>query len=110
MPIYTYHCDSCDHEFDKKQHFSDENLTQCPECHEGRLRRVYKPARIVFKGSGFYSTDNKSSRRSVPGANGPETKTESKEKPESKIEKNKETTEKKSTEKKNPKKTEEKKR
>jgi len=84
MPVYTYHCDCCGHEFDKKQGFSDENLTQCPNCTDGCLRRVYKPARVVFKGSGFYVTDNKSSRRSVRSDHGVDSKSESKEKSETK--------------------------
>jgi putative FmdB family regulatory protein len=61
MPNYTYHCENCDHEFDRQQNFSDNPLKKCPTCGKHRLRRVYKPARVVFKGSGFYATDNKSS-------------------------------------------------
>jgi len=106
MPVYTYHCDCCGLEFDKKQDFYDENLTQCPNCAEGCLRRVYKPARVVFKGSGFYVTDNKSSRRLLrsPGDNHTheskektDTKTEAKSetKSETKTEKKKEPAEKK---------------
>jgi putative FmdB family regulatory protein len=63
MPTYSYRCDCCGHEFDQRQKFSDPNLVQCPNCDEGCLRRVYKPARVVFKGSGFYVTDNKSTLR-----------------------------------------------
>ena len=60
MPIYTYRCESCGVQFDRKQHFDDDPLTVCPECQTETLRKVYLPVGIVFKGSGFYSTDNRS--------------------------------------------------
>jgi putative FmdB family regulatory protein len=60
MPIYTYHCDNCGVQFDRRQKFTDEPLKQCPECEEFALRKVYLPVGIVFKGSGFYATDNRS--------------------------------------------------
>jgi len=63
MPIYTYHCDNCGVQFERRQKFSDEPLKQCPECEKDSLRKVYLPVGIVFKGSGFYSTDNRSSSR-----------------------------------------------
>jgi putative FmdB family regulatory protein len=60
MPIYTYRCENCGVQFDRRQKFSDDPLTVCPECQEESLRKVYLPVGIVFKGSGFYSTDNHS--------------------------------------------------
>lgn len=60
MPIYTYRCESCGVQFERQQKFSDPPLTWCPECHKKTLRKVYTPVGIVFKGSGFYSTDNRS--------------------------------------------------
>jgi len=60
MPIYTYRCDSCGVQFDRRQKFSDEPLKVCPECQTETLRKVYLPVGIVFKGSGFYATDNRS--------------------------------------------------
>ena len=60
MPIYTYQCENCGVRFERHQNFSDPVLTQCPECMEETLRKVYTPVGIVFKGSGFYSTDNRS--------------------------------------------------
>lgn len=60
MPIYTYRCDSCGVQFDRRQKFSDEPLKVCPECQTDTLRKVYLPVGIVFKGSGFYATDNRS--------------------------------------------------
>lgn len=60
MPIYTYRCDNCGVQFERRQKFSDDPLKQCPECEEISLRKVYLPVGIVFKGSGFYATDNRS--------------------------------------------------
>ena len=60
MPIYTYQCENCGVRFGRQQSFSDPVLKQCPECLEEALRKVYTPVGIVFKGSGFYSTDNRS--------------------------------------------------
>jgi putative FmdB family regulatory protein len=60
MPIYTYRCESCGVQFERNQRFSDPPLSWCPECGKKSLRKVYTPVGIVFKGSGFYSTDNRS--------------------------------------------------
>ncbi len=60
MPLYTYRCTNCGIQFDIRQKFADDPLTVCPECEEETLRKVYTPVGIVFKGSGFYSTDNRS--------------------------------------------------
>lgn len=60
MPVYTYHCDNCGVQFDATQKFTDNPLTQCPECGKKTLRKVYTPVGIVFKGSGFYATDHRS--------------------------------------------------
>ncbi|HSX68410.1 FmdB family zinc ribbon protein [Nocardioides sp.] len=59
MPTYQYACTACDHAFEQFQSFSDDALTVCPEC-EGRLRKVFSAAGVVFKGSGFYRTDSRS--------------------------------------------------
>jgi putative FmdB family regulatory protein len=60
MPIYTYRCENCGVQFERNQKFSDAPLTRCPECGKKSLRKVYMPVGIVFKGSGFYATDNRS--------------------------------------------------
>jgi putative FmdB family regulatory protein len=60
MPIYTYQCENCGLRFERQQSFSEQPLTRCPECNKKALRKVYTPVGIVFKGSGFYSTDHKS--------------------------------------------------
>jgi putative FmdB family regulatory protein len=60
VPTYQYACTECGHAFDQFQSFSDEALTECPEC-GGRLRKVFNAVGVVFKGSGFYRTDSRSS-------------------------------------------------
>ena len=59
MPTYQYACTACGHRFEAVQSFSDASLTDCPEC-TGRLRKVFSSVGIVFKGSGFYRTDSRS--------------------------------------------------
>ncbi len=58
MPTYSYACTECDNKFDVVQAFSDDALTQCPQC-EGRLRKLFGKVGVVFKGSGFYRTDSR---------------------------------------------------
>lgn len=60
MPTYTYRCQSCGVQFEKVQKFEDKPLTRCPECRKGAVKRVFQPAAIVFKGSGWYATDHRS--------------------------------------------------
>ena len=60
MPVYQYHCENCGYAFDQFQHFTDDALTVCPNCHQERLRKVYSTVGIVFKGKGFYATDHRS--------------------------------------------------
>ena len=64
MPTYEYACAECGERLEAVQKFSDDPLTVCPAC-GGRLRKVFSPVGIVFKGSGFYRTD---SRVSANGA------------------------------------------
>lgn len=56
MPTYTYACTSCGHRFDIYQAFSDNALTECPQC-GGPLRKEFGNVGVVFKGSGFYRND-----------------------------------------------------
>ena len=58
MPTYGYRCGTCGHEFDAVQRMSDEPVAECPTC-GAKGRRLFFPAGIVFKGSGFYATDNR---------------------------------------------------
>ena len=68
MPTYQYACTACDHEFEAFQSFTEDSLTECPEC-KGEIKKVYSAVGVVFKGSGFYKTDSaKSSTASVPAA------------------------------------------
>jgi putative FmdB family regulatory protein len=58
MPIYEYECDECQHSFEIMQSFQDDPIKICPNC-QGHLHRVIQPVGIVFKGAGFYVTDNR---------------------------------------------------
>lgn len=69
MPLYTYRCNDCNHQFDIRQRMSDDPLQECPTC-EGQLRKVINSVGVVFKGSGFYVTDNKSNNSAAPTKNG----------------------------------------
>ncbi|WP_136611940.1 FmdB family zinc ribbon protein [Sinomonas albida] len=60
MPTYAYACKDCGHAFDIVQSFNDDSLTVCPEC-GGSLRKKFNSVGVVFKGSGFYRTDSRSS-------------------------------------------------
>ncbi len=62
MPTYQYRCTSCDSELEVVQKFTDDPLTDCPEC-DGNLRKVFNAVGVVFKGSGFYATDNRTKSR-----------------------------------------------
>jgi putative FmdB family regulatory protein len=58
VPTYQYACTDCDHAFEQVQSFTEDSLTTCPQC-EGRLRKIFNAVGVVFKGSGFYRTDNR---------------------------------------------------
>ena len=64
MPTYSYACTECDNKFDAVQGFSDDALTECPEC-DGRLRKLFGKVGVVFKGSGFYRTDSREAAKSA---------------------------------------------
>ena len=77
MPTYQYACTACGHELEAVQSFTDAALTECPAC-GGALRKVFSAVGVVFKGSGFYKTDSRSSSSaSAPAAPKSESKTES---------------------------------
>lgn len=79
MPTYQYRCTSCETDLEVVQSFTDDPLTKCPDC-KGDLRKVYSAVGVVFKGSGFYATDNragaKAARPKPEGAGADSTKTE----------------------------------
>ena len=58
MPIYEYECQNCCLRFEVKRHFSEDGGTPCPQC-QGDTRRIFSPVPIIFKGPGFYVTDNR---------------------------------------------------
>ena len=61
MPTYDYECRNCDHEFEFFQSMSAGVLKKCPECGKLSLKRLIGPgAAVLFKGSGFYTTDYRS--------------------------------------------------
>ncbi len=66
MPTYTYTCTACNNHIEKRQSFTDPPLTTCDEC-GGTLRKIIHPVGIVFKGTGWYVTDSRSSTSSTNG-------------------------------------------
>jgi putative FmdB family regulatory protein len=68
VPTYEYACTECGDHLEVVQRFSDDRLSVCGVC-GGRLRKVFSPVGIVFKGSGFYRTDSRSGAVSA-GVNG----------------------------------------
>ncbi len=58
MPLYEYQCMECGVRFERQQHFRDAPIRTCPEC-GGRVQRLIGPVGVIFKGSGFYSTDHR---------------------------------------------------
>ena len=58
MPTYEYRCKECGEDLEVVQAFTDDALTECPNC-GGALRKIFGNIGITFKGSGFYKTDNR---------------------------------------------------
>lgn len=58
MPTYAYKCTNCGHRFEKEQRITESPLQECPVC-GGHIRRVITQVGVVFKGTGFYVTDNR---------------------------------------------------
>ena len=79
MPTYQYACTECGHAFDQFQSFSDDSLTECPEC-SGKLRKLFNAVGVVFKGSGFYRNDSRATSVSsdAPASTTTETKSDTK--------------------------------
>ena len=70
MPTYDYECQSCGHVFEYFQSMSDEPLSECPKCGKGVKRLIGGGMGIIFKGSGFYVTDNRSASRGGGSSSG----------------------------------------
>jgi putative FmdB family regulatory protein len=75
MPVYQYLCPKCNLKFELKQSFSDDSIVVCPKCQNG-ARRLFSTVPIIFKGQGFYVTDN---RKGTPESETKETKEDKKE-------------------------------
>jgi putative FmdB family regulatory protein len=60
MPTYDYECKACGHVFEHFQMMSDDPLKDCPKCGQEVRRLIGGGLGIIFKGSGFYVTDNRS--------------------------------------------------
>ncbi len=58
MPLYEYQCRVCGMRFECRQHMNDKPVKVCPEC-GGNVYRLIQPVGIIFRGSGFYTTDNR---------------------------------------------------
>lgn len=66
MPTYEYRCTDCGNRVEVFQRIGDDSPTVCEVC-GGPLRKVFHPAGIVFKGSGFYATDSRKARAGSSG-------------------------------------------
>ncbi|MGW2718380.1 FmdB family zinc ribbon protein [Streptomyces sp. NPDC001492] len=76
MPTYQYQCTECGEGLEAVQKFTDDALTECPNC-GGRLKKVFSAVGIVFKGSGFYRNDSRGSSSSSSPASKSSTSTSS---------------------------------
>jgi putative FmdB family regulatory protein len=83
MPIHEYECDVCGMRFSLRRSFGAPQPTTCPDGHQG-VHRVFAPPTIIFKGSGFYVTDNRSSTRASRSSTKDTKTTEKTETPEKK--------------------------
>jgi putative FmdB family regulatory protein len=72
VPTYQYQCTECGEGLEAVQKFTDDALTECPNC-GGRLKKVFSAVGIVFKGSGFYRNDSRGSSSSSSPATKPAT-------------------------------------
>lgn len=70
MPLYDYRCTACGTVTEVRHGFDETHEGTCPKC-GGALQRVFNPAPIVFKGSGFYVTDSR--KKSEPRSDAPKT-------------------------------------
>jgi putative FmdB family regulatory protein len=63
MPTYSYRCTECGTAFDIQQAFTDDSLTECPNC-GGKLRKLFSAVGVSFSGSGFYRNDSRPTPKS----------------------------------------------
>jgi putative FmdB family regulatory protein len=86
MPLYEYECEDCGVRFERRQSINADALKTCPEC-GGGVHRLIHPVGIIFKGKGFYVTDNRSKAKSSTAI--PKTRDETKSETSGKSEKKK---------------------
>lgn len=79
MPTYGYECTSCGHGFELFQKITAEPAKNCPKCGNRVRRLIGGGAGIIFKGSGFYTTDYKKSSTSAGNGSSADQKKDSKE-------------------------------
>ena len=79
MPRYDYECSTCSHVFELKQSFQDDPAGTCPEC-QGSARRKFHAVPVIYKGSGFYTTDYARSGVQANGTSGNKTEKDSSDK------------------------------
>lgn len=91
MPLYAYECTNCGVNFERQQKFTDNPIKRCPECGKNTVRRVIQPAGIIFKGSGWYKTDSRSSSSDSSSSSSSSKSKKSSDKSESKSESKSET-------------------
>jgi len=85
MPTYEYICNECEHQFEAVQSFSDAAIESCPQC-KGSVRKIYNNVGVVFKGSGFYKNDSRTTSTPPASPGTTPVKTESKPAPTPKTE------------------------
>ena len=85
MPTYEYICNECEHQFEVVQSFSEAAIDSCPKC-KGVVRKLYNNVGVVFKGSGFYKTDSRTTSTPPSSPSSTPAKTESKKAPAPKTE------------------------
>ncbi len=83
MPLYDYECLANGHVFEVRQKVSEVGNAPCPSC-SSDSRRIFHSVPILFKGSGFYSTDHRKGQASSTSSNGKEESSESESKSDSK--------------------------
>ncbi|MCK4719554.1 zinc ribbon domain-containing protein [bacterium] len=78
MPVYEYQCKKCGHVFERIHGIGEHKKYRCPDCSSSSTQKIISQVGVIFKGSGFYATDNRKSS-SVKSGNGSKVKTTSKE-------------------------------
>jgi putative FmdB family regulatory protein len=82
LPTYSYKCTECGTAFDIQQAFTDDSLTECPNC-GGKLRKVFSAVGVTFNGSGFYRNDSREKKSGPSGSSGSSPKSDSSSSPSS---------------------------